>query len=113
MVEFNQCQNEETMSNILEKFDLHGRTAVVTGGAGLLGRQFSLALAQAGANILVADLAQTAAETHALTLREQGLRAEGIGVDVTDPNSAHGMAQAAQEIFGSLDICQHAALTII
>jgi len=59
MVEFNQCQHEETMSNILEKFDLHGRTAVVTGGAGLLGRQFSLALAQAGANILVADLAQS------------------------------------------------------
>ena len=97
------------MSNILEKFDLHGRTAVVTGGAGLLGRQFSLALAQAGANILVADLAQTAAETHAVTLREQGLRAEGIGVDVTDPNSTHGMAQAAQEIFGSLDILVNSA----
>ena len=94
------------MSNILEKFDLHGRTAVVTGGAGLLGRQFSLALAQAGANVLVADLAQAAADAHALTLREQGLRAEGIGVDVTDPQSTKAMAQAAQEIFGSLDVSQ-------
>ena len=97
------------MRNILEKFDLHGRTAVVTGGAGLLGRQFSLALAQAGANVLVADLAQAAADAHALTLREQGLRAEGIGVDVTDPQSTKAMAQAAQEIFGSLDVLVNSA----
>ncbi len=97
------------MSNILEKFDLHGRTAVVTGGAGLLGRQFSLALAQAGANVLVADLAQSAAEAHALTLREQGLRAEGTAVDVTDPNSTQAMAQAAREIFGSLDVLVNSA----
>jgi 2-deoxy-D-gluconate 3-dehydrogenase len=97
------------MSNILDKFDLHGRTAVVTGGAGLLGRQFTLALAQAGANVLVADLAQTAAEAHALALREQGFRAEGIGVDVTNPKSTQAMAQAAQEIFGSLDILVNSA----
>lgn len=97
------------MSNILEKFDLHGRTAVVTGGAGLLGRQFSLALAQAGANVLVADLAQAAADAHALTLREQGLHAEGIGVDVTNPDSTHAMAQAALEIFGSLDVLVNSA----
>lgn len=96
-------------SNILEKFDLHGRTAVVTGGAGLLGRQFSLALAQAGANVLVADLAQSAAEAHALTLREQGLRAEGVAVDVTDPSSTQAMVQAAQEIFGGLDILVNSA----
>ena len=97
------------MSNILEKFDLHGKTAVVTGGSGLLGRQFSLALAQAGANILVADLAQQAAEAHALNLREQGLRAEGFGVDVTDPASTQAMARAAQEIFGGLDILVNSA----
>ena len=97
------------MSDIFEKFDLHGRTAIVTGGAGLLGRQFSLALAQAGANILVADLAQTAADAHAFTLREHGLHAEGIGGDVTDPNSTRAMAQAAQEIFGSLDILVNSA----
>ncbi|RXM22028.1 SDR family oxidoreductase, partial [Citrobacter sp. AAK_AS5] len=72
-------------------------------------RQFSLALAQAGANVLVADLSQTAAEAHALPLREQGLRAEGIGVDVTNPDSTRAMAQAAQEIFGSLDILVNSA----
>jgi 2-deoxy-D-gluconate 3-dehydrogenase len=97
------------MSHILEKFDLHGRTAVVTGGAGLLGRQFSLALAQAGANVLVADLAQTTAEAFAFTLREQGLRAEGIAVDVTDPDSTQAMVQAVQEIFGGLDILVNSA----
>lgn len=97
------------MSNILEKFNLHNKTAVITGGAGLLGRQFSLVLAQAGANILVADLAQSAADAHALTLREQGLRAEGFAVDVTNPDSTRAMVQTAQEIFGSLDILVNSA----
>ena len=37
--------------NILSKFDMSGRTVLVTGAGGLLGKQFSLALAQAGASV--------------------------------------------------------------
>ena len=39
----------------MNKFDLTGKTAIVTGGAGLLGRYFCYALADFGANIVVAD----------------------------------------------------------
>ena len=44
------------MSDIFDKFRLDGKTALVTGGAGLLGRQFSRTLAQAGAHVLAADV---------------------------------------------------------
>ena len=41
---------------IQEKFNLEGRAAVVTGGAGLLGAEFCKTLAEAGAAVVVADL---------------------------------------------------------
>jgi NAD(P)-dependent dehydrogenase (short-subunit alcohol dehydrogenase family) len=37
-------------------FDLHGKTALVSGGAGLLGLEFSKALYSAGANVVIADI---------------------------------------------------------
>ena len=44
---------------IQDKFDLEGRVAVVTGGAGLLGTEFCKTLAEAGAAVVVADLNRT------------------------------------------------------
>ena len=44
------------MADIFDKFKLDGQTAVVTGGAGLLGKEFCRTLAQAGAAVVVADL---------------------------------------------------------
>ena len=46
------------MAHIFDKFNLTGQAAVVTGGAGLLGKQFCRTLAQAGAGVIVADLNQ-------------------------------------------------------
>ena len=50
------------MTNVLDRFNLQGRTALVTGGAGLLGSGFSRTLAQAGAAVAVADLDLAAAQ---------------------------------------------------
>ena len=41
---------------IQDKFKLEGKVAIVTGGAGLLGAEFSRTLAEAGASVIVADL---------------------------------------------------------
>lgn len=95
--------------SILNKFDMKGKTAIITGAAGLLGKQFSLALAQAGANLVLADLEETAAQTNALWLREQGLRAIAIGVDVTNPASTQAMVSNTLDAFGSLDVLVNSA----
>lgn len=90
--------------SIMEKFDLKGQTAVVTGGAGLLGRQFCKTLAEAGASVLVADLNEESARRVADELDSCGARAKGFGLDVTDPKSTRAMVEAAVGAFGRLDI---------
>jgi 2-deoxy-D-gluconate 3-dehydrogenase len=94
---------------VLKKFDMTGKTAIVTGAAGLLGKQFSLTLAQAGASVVLADLDESLAESQALFLREQGLRAVAVAVDVTDPVSVKSMVKTALEAFGSVDVLVNSA----
>ncbi len=92
------------MTNILDKFDLKGQTAVVTGGAGLLGKGFCRTLAETGAKVVVADLDQAKAAEVADSLNQDGYEAIGVGVDVTDPESTQAMAALAVNQFGRLDI---------
>jgi 2-deoxy-D-gluconate 3-dehydrogenase len=97
------------MTGILAKFDLTGRTAVVTGGAGLLGKEFCRTLAEAGAAVVVADLNADAADAAAATLQQEGFRARGVQTDVTDPSSVKRMVKASLEAFGRLDILVNSA----
>ena len=90
--------------SILKKFEMTGKTVIVTGAAGLLGKQFSLALAQAGANVLLADLAEESAVKNALELKNEGLSAAAVRVDVTDPASTKAMVEDALSVFGSVDV---------
>lgn len=89
---------------IMEKFNLGGRAAVVTGGLGLLGKQFCRTLAEAGAGVVVADLDATAAEAFAAELRNAGYQAMGVGVDVTSPESVQAMVEACVGEYGRLDV---------
>lgn len=92
------------MGNIFDKFKLIGQTAVVTGGAGLLGKQFCRTLAQAGARVVVADLNLGAAKQLADELEEEGYPALGVGVDVTNPDSVREMVQVSLRSFQRLDV---------
>ena len=56
------------MSKIQDKFDLTGKTAIVTGGIGLLGKEFCRTLAEAGAFVLVADIDQNKARQYSQEL---------------------------------------------
>jgi len=97
------------MQNVLDKFNMKGRTVLVTGGAGLLGRQFALALAQAGADVMLADLAYEAAADQAEVIRAEGLSAEALAVDVIDPDSSREMVQQTLARFGKLDVLINSA----
>ncbi|MHB1119715.1 MAG: SDR family oxidoreductase [Bellilinea sp.] len=97
------------MSNVLEKFQMRGQVAIVTGGAGLLGKQFALTLAQAGAAVVVADLNRMTANTIAETFVKDGYTALGVGVDVTDPASVTEMVETAVNVYGRLDVLVNSA----
>jgi 2-deoxy-D-gluconate 3-dehydrogenase len=97
------------MPEILDKFSLEGRTALITGGAGLLGRQFSLTLGEAGANVVVADLDFESARDFAQSLRNKDIRAIAVKVDVTDPNSVEALVDHTIFEFGQLDVLVNSA----
>jgi NAD(P)-dependent dehydrogenase (short-subunit alcohol dehydrogenase family) len=97
------------MINVLDKFNLEGKVAVVTGGAGLLGREFCRTLAEAGASVVVADIDQKAAFQIARKLEEAGHKAIGSGLDVTCPESTQGMVEQTLKEFRRLDILVNSA----
>ncbi len=81
---------------MLEKFDLDGKVAVITGGAGLLGTEHAIALAQAGAEVVITDVQENAARDVASRLASQhGLNnCLGLGMDVTDADSIRRTQEA-------------------
>jgi len=97
------------MSKVLDKFSLDGRVALVTGGAGLLGRQFTRALGEAGAGVIVADLDREAAQSHVDRLSGESIQALAVGVDVTDPASVSQMVKDAVGKFDRLDVLVNSA----
>ncbi|MEM0982807.1 MAG: SDR family oxidoreductase [Planctomycetota bacterium] len=78
-------------------FDLRGRRAVITGGAGLLGRQHAAALSEAGAEVVLLDLDRGGVESAA---GEIGERCSGVACDITDDNRLRAVADE----IGSVDI---------
>jgi NAD(P)-dependent dehydrogenase (short-subunit alcohol dehydrogenase family) len=85
-------------------FSLDGKVAVVTGGAGGIGREYGRALGEAGAAVVLADLNGEGAIAAAAGLEEAGVRALGVELDVTSEDSAAAAAAAAVEAFGGIDI---------
>ncbi len=67
----------------LERFRLDGKSSLVIGGGRGIGKAFCLALAEAGANVAVADLDETSAKETAEENRALGRRSLGLKVDVT------------------------------
>jgi len=85
---------------------LTGKTAIVTGASRGIGRASALALAKAGAQVLV-HYGRDAKEAEAVVgeIRAAGGQADAIAVDLAAPDGAHELAKQAREIIGSrLDI---------
>ena len=92
-------------SEILDRFRIPGRVAVITGGAGLLGAAHCSALAQAGAKIVVADIDERSADQVALDVRDKTeAEALAIATDVSDRKSVRAMAAGVLDHFGRVDI---------
>lgn len=90
-------------------FDLHGRIAIVTGGAGLLGSEFCRTLLEAGAAVVLADIDRDAAEKVAIRLSKNERQIMPVRVDVADPDQVEGLIQHTLHNFGRLDILVNCA----
>lgn len=92
------------------RFDLHGKVAVVTGGAGILGQHFCAGLAEAGANVVVVDLQGEKAQESAQVFAEHyKTKAIGVGCDVSDPESVQAMVTEVVAEFGEINILHNNA----
>ena len=92
----------------LQSFRLDGRTALVTGGAGILGRGFAQGLVSAGAQVAIVDIDEAAAIAAAAAI---GAQAVGFACDVSNPESVMACVSAVKGRFGSIDILHNNAAT--
>ena len=90
-------------------YDFTGKTAVVTGGAGVLCAAMCRALAQAGAKVAVLDLNGAAAEALAAEIRSRGGLALGLACSVLERSSLEAAAQSVLAEFGRVDILVNGA----
>lgn len=104
------------MNFSLDHFRLDEKVAIVTGVGGRgnsIGRSYAMGLAAAGASVLVADLNEAGAEAVAQEIRDAGGKAQHVRVDIADEASTLGMADAAIQAFGGIDILiNNAALMV-
>lgn len=97
------------MTTILDKFDLSGKVAVVTGGAGLLGKEFCRTLAEAGAAVVALDLNTDVTGKLVEELNASGYTARAATVDITRPDSVNAMVAETLKEYGRLDILVNSA----
>ncbi|MEH3132332.1 MAG: SDR family oxidoreductase [Mycolicibacterium neoaurum] len=94
--------NERT--SVLDLFRLDGRVAVVTGASGGLGAGFAVALAEAGADVVLAARRPEALAGVGRQVRSMGRRVVEVVADVTDPAACDEVARRAMADLGRLDV---------
>ena len=89
---------------------LEGKTAVITGGAGILGKHFSEGLAGCGSHVVVVDLNEKEGEMIARDLtRRYGQQCISIVCDVSEPTSVSSMVDEVMKQFGDINILHNNA----
>jgi NAD(P)-dependent dehydrogenase (short-subunit alcohol dehydrogenase family) len=89
---------------VLDSFRLDGRVAVVTGGAGLYGKGFCRALAEAGARVVLTSRDHAKAAEAARLLRDEGLDVVPDSVDQSDADSVRAFGQRTIGTHGRVDV---------
>jgi NAD(P)-dependent dehydrogenase (short-subunit alcohol dehydrogenase family) len=92
------------MTSILDLFRLDGRVAIVTGASRGLGASIAVALAEAGAAVVITARDASRLEATASEIRKAGGRALPVAMDLADQASCAGAVQAAARGLGVVDI---------
>ena len=95
----------------LAMFDLSGKVAVVTGGCSGLGTAFSEALAEAGANIVIADIivGTPQCQEACSAIERFGVKVLPVKCDVTNPEDVDNLIATTVREFGKIDILVNSA----
>src|SRR5436190_8451116 len=90
-------------------FDLTGRVALVSGAAQGMGRTMAIALAQHGADLLLADLNEEAAAKTVAEIKALGRKAVAVRCNVSDPAEIRPMFATLDREFGRIDFLANVA----
>jgi NAD(P)-dependent dehydrogenase (short-subunit alcohol dehydrogenase family) len=90
-------------------FSLAGKTAVVVGGGGVLAGEIAMGLAGAGADVVIADLNEEHAKSHAQAICDLGRKSLACQADVTRKADIQRILEATLDNFGGVDIVLNAA----
>ncbi len=91
-------------NTVLDRFRLDGKVAIVTGASSGLGVAFGKALAEAGADLVLAARRAERLEATRKLIEERGRRALAVTADVSQPGDAQAVVDAAIKEFGRVDI---------
>lgn len=99
---------------ILDKFNLAGKTGIVTGSSRGIGAALAQGIFEAGANVVIADILEEQAREKADELNKLGLggKAIGAGVDMRSRESIQALVDTTVKEFGTVDILFNNAGTI-
>ena len=86
------------------KVDLNDKTAVITGGGGVIGLSFARSLAACGANVAILDLNEEKAKEAADVIVAEGGKAIGVAANVLQKESLINAEKIISEKFGPCDI---------
>ena len=95
------------MKDILQKFSLKGKTAVITGGAGIIGWVIAKGLGHAGARVLITDIVDTKPLVDSMA--EEGIEAKGYYLNVMDVDKIKACKDGIFKDFEQIDILINAA----
>ena len=105
-------QTPTIKKNVMDRFCLNGKTAVITGAAGNIGYHTAVALAQAGADVALVDLPVClgrSKEYAAKIAAECGIKAKGYGCELTDKYQVKDLFEQIEADFGHVDIVHNNA----
>jgi NAD(P)-dependent dehydrogenase (short-subunit alcohol dehydrogenase family) len=89
---------------LFDLFNLKGKIAIVTAGGHGLGREYCLAMAECGADVVCNDIDGNAAEETLHLLKDFKVRALAVQGDVSKPEDIEKMANYALDTFGRIDV---------
>jgi len=97
--------------SIQQKFDLSGKTVIVTGASKGIGLAMAQSFGEAGASVIISSRKQDACDEEAEKLKSQGIQATGVACHMGDETQINNLISKAITSYGSVDVIVNNAAT--